>query len=292
MRTINKVIILLALSFFLILGFVRKTQPSKKSAEQFISEPEPSQRETYHLACPYSGSVYLSEKSQMEQKVKAQALIVSHHLLAKDLINQALETTTQDYSTVILAGPNHFDLGEAMIQTTEGDWKTKFGNLQANQELIDKLIQNNLVAINPDNFNTEHSVCGLVSFIRKQFPLATIVPLILKSNTSPTQSQAVGQFLAQNCQDCLLLISLDFSHEVAEAQAQINDQKSMTILSQLKEEQLDEVICDSLPSLRLLFSYLKTKGISRGKLINQSNSNQISSQNLPTVTSYITIIFP
>jgi AmmeMemoRadiSam system protein B len=290
MKFMGKVTIILSFLLYFSLLLIWKLGLKGKQVEVFVQET-PVETNSYHLACPYSGADYLSEKTQVEQKVKAQALIVSHHLLAKDLINEAMENTTQDYKTVILVGPNHFNSGPDDLQTTDYDWKTKFGNLRANQLLINKLLQNNYADLNPDNFNTEHSICGLVSFIRKQFPQANLVPLILKSSTAKEKAQNLGQLLAQNCADCLLLISLDFSHDASEAQAEINDQISLEVLSNLYQERIDQVTCDSLPALQVLFSYLKEKAVLDGQLINRSNSNLISNQNLTAVTSYITMIF-
>ncbi len=291
MKAVDKIIIFILVFLYLTLTFIIKKQSQKEVAEQYAAVPVQPSEEQYHLACPFSGAVYLSEKSQVIKKVKTQALIVPHHLLAKDLINQAMENTSQDYQTIILIGPNHFNLGQEEIQTTRYDWKTKFGNLSADKTLINKIIQNDYAKLNPDYFNTEHSVCGLVSFVRKQFPRANLVPLILKSTAPQEKNRKLGQFLAQNCDDCLLLASLDFSHEVNEWQANINDQQSIKILTEVDEENLNQITCDSLPSLEVLFTYLKTKRVSQGKLINQSNSNQISSQSLVTVTSYLTMIF-
>jgi len=213
------------------------------------------------------------------------------------MINETLGKMISDYQTIILIGPNHFNSGRENIQTSNLDWKTKFGNLSADQSLIKTLIENKYADLNTDNFNSEHSVCGLVSFLKIHFPESKVIPLILKANVSKKEAKNLGQFLAQNCQDCLLLASIDFSHEVSPQQAQINDAKSIKILEKLDEESLDQITSDSLPSLQVLFSYLQesSKGRSasgrKGELITNSNSNQISLQNLPTVTSYITFTY-
>lgn len=275
---------------FATLVLIFKLIPQAKKTEIFLEQGS-SLPAPYHLACPFAGAPYLSDRSQVEKKIKASALIVSHHLLAKDLINQAMEFTTQDHLTVVLIGPNHFDLGSEEIQISINDWQTKFGRLNSQKHLTYQLAEHQLAAVNPQNFNTEHSVCSLVSFIRKQFPQAQLVPLILKSTTSLVQSQVLGQFLAQNCADCLLIASLDFSHEVPLSQSKINDQKSQEILENLAEDQLNQVTCDSLPVLQVLFAYLQEKNIKQGKIINQSNSYQISGQNPESVTSYLTFIY-
>jgi AmmeMemoRadiSam system protein B len=286
----NLLALLLFLAFLILVFILKLTSPPKKTAEIFLEQDSPPAT-LYHLACPYSGAVYLSDKSQVEKKTKANALTVSHHLLAKNLINQAMEATTQDYSTIILIGPNHFDLGKGVVQTSTEDWQTKFGWLKTQKQLVNQLADYHLATINPENFNTEHSICSLVSFVRKQFPQANLIPLILKSTTPREQSQNLGQFLGQNCADCLLIASLDFSHEVPLNQAQINDQKSIEVLTHLDQENIGQISCDSLPTLQVLFAYLENKGVKQGKLLNQSDSYQISGENPTSVTSYITFLY-
>lgn len=282
--------LIIFLSFFLVFIMPKlKTHltPSKQDHIDQLAE------EKYHLACPYTKAVYLSSPStNSPQKIKAAALIVPHHLLAKDLINQALENLRPDYQTIILLGPNHYYYGSANIQTSSFFWKTKFGELKANKGLVEKLASESLVQIEEEYFNTEHSICALVSFLKIHFPKAKVIPLILKANLSQEEAKSLAQFLAQNCPDCLLLCSLDFSHDVSQAEAERNDQKSIEILTALVEEKIDQVDCDSISALQILFSYLKEKGINQGKLINQSDSFAISGQNPQSVTSYVALIYP
>jgi len=248
----------------------------------------------YHLACPYSIGDYqvTATSSPSAQKVKAKAVIVSHHLLARDLIGDTLGRVANDYQTIILIGPNHFNLGLNQLQTTNYSFKTKFGNLEPNQEIIDKLAEEKIASIHDENFNNEHSICSLVSFVKIYFPNAKIVPIILKGNLPFEKTQKLASFLAQECrQKCLIIASLDFSHDVSSQQAQLNDQQSAQILKNLEHENLEKVVSDSIPTLQVLMEYLKEKEIINGEIIHHSDSNQLSGQNLPTVTSYVMMIF-
>ena len=211
--------------------------------------------------------------------------------LDKYLIHEAFTKLLSDYDTIILVGPNHFNFGPEPIQTTILDWKTKFDWLKPDNTIITSLALNNSVEINEENFNTEHSICGLVSFIKIHFPKSKVVPIILKTNTSIEQVENLGQTLVKICYNCLLIASIAFSHEVSQWQAEINDKKSIEILEKLDEENLDQVVSDSLPILQLLFSYLKESGVNKGNLITNSNSFNISNYNPNSVTSYITMIF-
>ena len=293
--------IVLLFFFYISLVFIHKVNKQEKAIKQStVQSKEEKTEEKYHLACPFNKQAYLSVeddkiakvKGEGHEKISSQALIVSHHLLAKDLINQALILANDNaYDNIIIIGPNHFESGPENIQASFYNWKTKFGWLNTDKTLITLLAMDNIVEINDQNFNTEHSVCSLVSFVKNYFPESKITPFILKAGTPKEQSQKLGKFLSKNCRNCLFIASLDFSHEVSEWQAGINDQQSIEILEKLDEENLDQVTCDSPSTLQVLFSYLKEKNVEKGKLITNSNSNQVSLQNLPTVTSYITMKF-
>ena len=257
-------------------------------------EPATKKENYYHLACPYSTADYqlTATISASAQKVQAKAVIISHHLLARDLIGDTLGRVANDYQTIILIGPNHFNLGLSHLQTTNYSFKTKFGNLEPNQEIIDKLVEEKIASIHDENFNNEHSICSLVSFVKIYFPNAKIVPIILKGNTPLQETQKLASFLAQNCsQKCLIIASLDFSHNVSPHQAKSNDQQSAQILKNLEQENLEKVVCDSIPTLQVLIGYLKDNEVANGEIVHHSDSNQLSQQNLPTVTSYVMMIY-
>ena len=275
------ILILLLLLLYLLAGQFRPLTPQVAKNQQL---PE-------YLACPFSQTVYEKIKENSLAKIQAKAIIVPHHLLARDLIIQTLEQVKNDYETVILVGPNHQNSGQADIQTSRAIWKTQFGDLEPDEKLINNLTKNGVVQLEESHFAQEHSICGLVSFIKIYFSRAKIVPLILKNNTTQTQAKNLGRKLAENCSNCLLIASVDFSHDVSATQATKNDSQSAKIITDLNEKRLGQVVCDSQPTLQTLFSFLESKGAKRLNLVNQSNSAEISSQDFSTVTSYLTFTF-
>lgn len=245
----------------------------------------------YHLACPFAQEVYQAKTNKNPAKIKAKGAIVPHHLLARNLIAEVLDQLSSNYQTVILIGPNHLDLGLEKIQISKREWRTQFGTLEPDKNLIISLEKQELTRVKEENFDIEHSICGLVSFVKIYFPQATIVPLILKSNTSSDQSKKLALLLSKNCHNCLMVASVDFSHGVSQQQAEENDQKSIEILRGLDEKALDEVVVDSKPTLETFLYYLKEKKGTHSHLINHSDAAKLSGKQLQEVTSYITMVF-
>jgi len=177
------------------------------------------------------------------------------------------------------------------LQVSAGEWQTQFGLLEPDSSLINKINKQKLASIEEDNFDTEHSVCGLVSFLKIYFPKAKIVPIIVKSATTKEEVNNLADFLSKNCKDCLMIASVDFSHEENQAKSRENDLISAGILEKLDLQNLDKVTVDSIPTLSILLNYLKDIGVKEGKLIETSDSFFISNQSPQSVTSYITMIF-
>ncbi|MBU1137576.1 MAG: AmmeMemoRadiSam system protein B, partial [Proteobacteria bacterium] len=77
----------------------------------------------------------------------------------------------------------------------------------------------------------EHSISGLVPFIKRSFPKAKFISLVLNDRTSPDQSRSLAQLLAEILPSLSLVIaSLDFSHEAPSETAQDRDNKSIVAL--------------------------------------------------------------
>ena len=245
----------------------------------------------YHLACPYDTATYISNLSLYSHKIHAKAVVIPHHLLAKDLIIKTLDSISSDYQTIFLIGPNHKNLGKVSVQISKANWRTKFGQLSPDLEVVDYLEKNSDLDISEENFNTEHSICGLVSFVKIYFPQAKIVPIILKSNTYASQVDKLVSNISISCNNCLLIASVDFSHEVSSDQAKKNDQISADILINQKLDDLKKIEVDSLPTLQTLLLFLKEQNAREVQLVDSSNSYKISGINPESVTSYISMIY-
>lgn len=258
------------------------TSPTSVTPKQTISSQS---------GCPLRDPAYTVPVPTSPSKKTAVGAIISHHLLASRLIVGALSQISPTPETIILIGPNHQNINLGHIQTTNGQWDTEFGTIQPNEELIIGLQSNSLATSNDGIFRFEHSVCDEVAFIKRFFPGSRLVPLILKANTSEEESKNLGAYLAGHCQNCLMIASVDFSHEASPQRAQENDRLSSGILQNIDTDRGSLITADSVPSLRTLMWFLHQKQIKTGRLIQRSDSNLVSGRSDPTVTSYLTMIF-
>jgi AmmeMemoRadiSam system protein B len=165
--------------------------------------------------------------------------IVNHHLLAGELIGQFfLELAKrQTPETFIIIGPNHQSRGPYPIVLSKADWKTPFELVRPDTDLI-RLIQTETgqtgidIPIDERAFFNEHSIGALVPFIKKLFPRAKIVPIILKPRLPPeVRTQLVlllCRILARR--NCFFVLSMDFSHKKPAARAAAEDTNSIAAI--------------------------------------------------------------
>lgn len=152
--------------------------------------------------------------------------ILPHHNLVGTYIDQAYEDLYRDaIEHIILISPNHENLGDAFIQTTD----QINSNAQLDSEWIAQLTDANIAQIESINFESEHGIMVHLERIEKIFPRAKVLPIILKWRVPKENLDQLIQALQEkiNPENTLIIASIDFSHFVTEETAQKNDQRTI-----------------------------------------------------------------
>jgi AmmeMemoRadiSam system protein B len=248
---------------------------------------DPNDKEFYEAAFGF-------KKKKMEFSSAPVAMIVPHHLLAADLIAEAFSNLpANEYETVVLISPDHFNIGQEKILSLEIDWTTPYGDLSVDKEFFLKLKKDGLLFDNDDVFKREHGIRGEVSFIKKTMPNAKILPLVVKSTLSGDEveklSKALFEFGKQK--KILVILSADFSHYKTNAQAQADDQKTLAVIKDLATDRISEAEIDTRPGLLVVMRYAKLRGASFDFLNNSNSALLIGRDDIRETTSYITGYF-
>ena len=228
------------------------------------------------------------------RKEEIRAGIVSHHLLVKDLIAEYFEvlTTTVKPRTIVILGPNHHARGSALIAVSSLPWKTPFGVVDADTQIVARLMASHLVEENDDAFFHEHSIGALVPFIRHSFPAARIVPIIFRRDADSATCSRLGEWLAQNTDHrTFLLGSMDFSHYKTSADAEEEDRRSLPVLVACNPSRVREAYVDSHPALMALLTACREEGAVRAYVLQHTNSGILLHQPQKPCTSYIDMVF-
>lgn len=244
-----------------------------------------------YFSCPADGDIYHGKFTD-SQKQNIKGVIIPHHLIANSLIDETLaKVDTINIDTVVLIGPNHPNRGEYNIQTSRATWQTGFGIIGSNQGMVNRLVKDGIANIYEYGVEMEHSICGDIPFVKKYFPNTRVVPLTIKSGVKHDEQRIIGKWLANNCKNCLVIGSVDFSHDLTPGQAILADKISTEILISLNTDSIENLTADSSATLGIVMWYVKELGITKGTQINRSDANEQLKLKMENVTSYITIVY-
>ncbi|MDD2498062.1 MAG: AmmeMemoRadiSam system protein B [Desulfitobacteriaceae bacterium] len=237
--------------------------------------------------------VTVPEVIPADQKITG--AVVPHHLLAGKLIQEifvSLERETP--STIIVIGPNHDNAGGEALTSTWG-WQTPFGVVEADQDLIERLIQ--LYPLREDNetCSNEHSLGNIMPFIKYYLPQAKVVPIILHHDLSLEEANTLGTLIAEEAgEGTVVVASVDFSHYLTRQEAEEKDKETLEALRQGNMGQIFSFgndYLDSPPSLGVLFSAMKKWEIIDFTVVKNTNSGEILKNDQIETTSYFTMVF-
>jgi poly-gamma-glutamate synthesis protein (capsule biosynthesis protein) len=247
------------------------------------------------LSSPYNSSQMYDESfaklSANTEPVQAKAGIVSHHLLAKDSIAQFYnQIASNDEKIIFLISPdhyNHFYPSGTLAYTSKAAWDTPYGKIETAPDVIDDLIESGQVKLDTPTIGLEHGIYTEIPFIKKFFPNAEIVPLVLDSTSKSEDFASLGQKIKSlDKGNFILLVSSDFSHETSFSQAFKNDSASIDELKNLSTGNLESITNDCKQCVVVLKNFLEV-GDYGFNLTGNTNSFEISGQDPASVTSYV-----
>lgn len=232
------------------------------------------------------------KKYQKIETKKVVATIISHHLLAKDLIAENFsKIEDKEIERVILVSPDHFKQikkPECLVMTANVGWKTEAEIVRPESNKITELTNNKKNwCQNVDSFRGEHGVFALVPFIRNYLPKVKIIPLILRPSNNLDIFFDIGKDMAKefNKNKTLVVVSSDFCHNISNDEAKNNDLTSIKILESKDNDKIDLINNDCPQCISFLFGYLGQEP--KFEFVQNTNSYEISGEYPESVTSYI-----
>lgn len=189
--------------------------------------------------------------------------VVSHHI--PTTIPQLVDfysrlKRTQSVKNFIVIGPDHTDASKAPITVSNAHFFTAYGEVQPIDGLASKLQEAKLANIEESPFDPEHSVGSQILVISKIFPGAKVTPIILRSDTTKDNAEALGEMLATFLDgETVLIASVDFSHYLPTDQAMLLDRVSGEVVRNLDLETLSLVKADSSKSMAVFMEVMKEK---------------------------------
>ncbi len=222
--------------------------------------------------------------------------VIPHHVVAGYLISDFFERVkNQEIKTIVLIGPNHKEVGNGKVLSSLGAWETPFGKVETHGELIQKLANEDILQLNDEVLTQEHSVGGIMPYIKQYLPNTKVVPIILSGKLTAAETETLADTILQEAnENTLIIASVDFSHYLSNREAQKKDGEMKKIMENFeitKVHKLNNDYLDSPPSIALMLHIIEKKYDKKFEILNNSNSGQLLRDDNIQTTSYFEIVF-
>ncbi|MFA4826975.1 MAG: AmmeMemoRadiSam system protein B [Candidatus Shapirobacteria bacterium] len=213
------------------------------------------------------------------------SVVLPHHNLVKDKRLEFLKTIAQKRPFtrhIILIGPDHFSSNQTGLYYADANWDLANGKI-----LFDHSLNISGLTLNNNLLKSDHAIYNLLPDLKSVFPNAQIFPILIGQkypfadlHNLFTQINSVCRF------DCLFIASVDFSHYLPAAIADVHDQKSLFALQHLDAQSLNQLEVDSPQSLYLLTQFSKAKKAPSFDLFSHTNSGLLAGNPITETTTH------
>ncbi len=192
----------------------------------------------------------------------------------------------RDFSTVIIIGPSHYVYFEGSSVYPKGYYKTPLADVEIDEQLTEKLINNSTVRFYPPAHQREHSVEVQVPFLQTVLKNFKIVPIVM-GNCSYQDCLNLGKAIANNikAKKTLIIASTDFSHFHTSQEARVLDKISLEEIENFDPQQLYDKLkagkcqlCGGMPVVTALI-ISKELGADKIKLLKYLHSGDVTGDN-------------
>ena len=187
-------------------------------------------------------------------------------------ISDLFNSLGDNYTSIVLIGPDHQDVSYDFAVTSTKNWTTPFGELHSDLSAINKL------GIQEDDFAmiNDWSLRILLPFVKHKYPESKITPILVKSGQEKEKYMELGKEIANlSNTSTLILLSLDFSHIDNITNTNLNqkeDIRSLEIIKNLDLDKVGEMEIESSSAAYVFLSTMKAEKATNFTLLNLSSS--------------------
>jgi hypothetical protein len=199
---------------------------------------------------------------------------------------------------VVIIGPNHRGVGEAVAISRQDSWETPLGELKVDLKLGEEVASKSRFARFDDRAHTmEHSVEVQLPFLQYVFPEGVDILPIVMLYQDPELSQDLGRAIASSLSERqgLILASSDFTHYEPQTVAETKDGKALEAILALDPPRLSEVVsrenmtmCGPGPVMAMLYA-AKDLGATEAHILCYRTSGDVTGD-FSQVVGYASVI--
>lgn len=282
-------LLLAAIPLFLVFELFK--QPWQQS--------EDIQQQGIHKVAFYDEELFLKGDNRTqprEDSAKITGGVIPHHLYASFIISDFFKRLSlKPPEVIVLIGPNHYERGDYEVLTSLYSWETAYGNVYPDKRIVEYLIAKKLAKVDEDTLSLEHSVVGIMPYIKFYLPNTRVVPLILSSRFDDALSSKLAQELYLLAEKNVIFVaSVDFSHYLTRQQAHEKDKYTLRVMKNFDYKalyQLNNDYLDSPASIATLFKVMEKLGKSEFEVLYNTNSGELEKNDFIQTTSYFSLAF-
>lgn len=222
-------------------------------------------------------------------------VILPHHMIVAPEIAKFYNGLTKviDPEVIVIISPNHYQNGDDDLQTCQNClYKTIDGELSLDKALINKMIQDGVAVANDETFIKEHGISNHSPFIKRFFPKAKMVPIVLKWETSQEETVVLSEWLLNNLpKNSLVIASVDFSHYLPLEAANFHDIASYATIKNFDYDNVYDLEIDSPPSISTIMHLMEDSGYLNVGRFKHTNNQDYRTISLDSTTSHQFIAF-
>lgn len=205
-------------------------------------------------------------------------VIAPHHSIDVTELNKfyrGLSEITQP-AVVFVIGPNHYENGPAQIQTCQSCvYQTTIGDVAIDDPLTGRLVADKIAIDQPDTFPKEHAIYSQAPFIKRYFPEAKIVPILLPWKEPIDDVTKLSQWLDENLPaNSLVIGSVDFSHYLPLGAADFHDQTSAAVIRNFDFGSVYNLEIDSPSTIYAVLDLMRQRGYQQATELAHTNSGE------------------
>lgn len=290
------VILLVSLWFIVSKSNFNTTSTLKSPGASNSTSLRPAHPNLFFDEQTFNDGVTQTKKANLISAYHISGGIIPHHLfpgfILTDFFNRL---STQNPKTIILIGPNHYEKGDFKVLTSLYSWDTPFGRVEPEDSIINGLVKKNIIKIDEEVLSNEHSVAGMMPFIKYYLPNANVAPLIISNHITEGEAELLAENLINYAgKDTILVAPVDFSHYLTNEQAKEKDKLTLEVIKNYDYRQLftlNNDYLDSPPSIAVLLMVMQRLGKTEMDILYHANSGELQKDNYIETTSYFSIVY-
>jgi AmmeMemoRadiSam system protein B len=207
------------------------------------------------------------------------------------------------YDVIVLVGPSHFVAFDGVAIYPEGAFATPLGDAQIDGALAQALMSHPVIQPMPSAHQREHSLEMQLPFVRRLFPEARIVPLVMGFQTRETITALAAALAGTAAGERILIVaSTDLSHyfdaataqeldgRVAEHVGAFDAQRLLDRFERYPEHERGRyVACGGGPAIAVMMA-ARQLGATDARVLKYAHSGEISGDNA-AVVGYLAAAF-